>query len=63
MPDAEDKTKLATFDIDTLGLGTSWTRLLTSCPANTPRPAAASSNLNPPPAIPAISAAPAPPAK
>ena len=62
-PDAEGKTKLATFDIDTLGLGTSWTRLLTSCPANTPRPAAASSNLNPPPAIPAISAAPAPPAK
>ena len=35
-PDAEGKTKLATFDIDTLGLGTSWTRLLTSCPANTP---------------------------
>ena len=62
-PDAEGKTKLATFDIDTLGLGTSWTRLLTSCPANTPRPAAASSNLNPPPAIPAISAAPAPLAK
>ncbi|HVQ67832.1 MAG TPA: hypothetical protein VMT08_10050 [Bradyrhizobium sp.] len=62
-PDAEGKTKLATFDIDTLGLGTSWTRLLTSCPANTPRPAAASSNLNAPPAIPAISAAPATPAK
>ena len=34
-PDAEGKTKLATFDIDTLGLGTSWTQLLSSCPANT----------------------------
>ena len=62
-PDAEGKTKLATFDIDTLGLGTSWTRLLTSCPANTPRPAAASSNLNAPPALPAVSVAPATPAK
>jgi hypothetical protein len=61
--DAEGKTKLATFDIDTLGLGTSWTQLLTSCPANTARPAATSSNLNAAPAIPAISAAPATPAK
>ena len=53
--DAEGKTKLATFDIDTLGLGASWTQLLSSCPANTARPAAASSslNINPAPAIPA----------
>jgi hypothetical protein len=62
-PDAEGKTKLATFDIDTLGLGASWTQLLSSCPANTARPAAASSSLNAPPALPAISAAPATPAK
>ena len=33
---AEGKTTLATFDIDTLGLGASWTQLLASCPANTP---------------------------
>jgi hypothetical protein len=59
--DAESKTKLATFDIDTLGLGASWTRLLTSCPANT-RPAAAT-NLGAPPAIPAISADPSTPPK
>ena len=51
---AEGKTTLATFDIDTLGLGTSWTRLLTSCPANTARPAAASiPHINAAPAIPA----------
>ena len=56
--DAEGKTKLATFDIDTLGLGASWTRLLTSCPANS-RPAAASSSVPAAPAIPAISANPA----
>src|SRR6185436_877808 len=57
---AEGKTGLATFDIDTLGLGTSWTQLLASCPANTARPAAATSNLN---ATPANSAAPATPAR
>jgi hypothetical protein len=56
---AEGKTKLATFDIDTLGLGTSWTQLLTSCPANNTRPAATSSNLNAAPATQATSAAPA----
>jgi hypothetical protein len=63
--DAEGKTKLATFDIDTHGLGASWTQLRSSCPANTARPAAASSNLNvnPAPAIPAGPAAPATPAK
>ena len=62
---AEGKTTLATFDIDTLGLGASWTQLLSSCPANTTRPAAASSNLNinAAPAIPATSAAGASPAK
>jgi hypothetical protein len=60
--DAESKTKLATFDIDTLGLGASWTRLQSSCPASTPPPAAAT-NLNAPPAVPAISTAPATPAK
>jgi hypothetical protein len=62
---AEGKTSLATFDIDTLGLGTSWTQLLTSCPANTARPAAASSslNVNPAPAIPATPVAPATTAK
>ena len=59
---AEGKTKLATFDIDTLGLGTSWTQLLSSCPANTARPAAATSNLNIS-AAPAIPAAPASPPK
>lgn len=64
-PDAEGKTKLATFDIDTLGLGTSWTQLLSSCPASTARPAAASSslNVNPAPVIPVTPAAPATPAK
>jgi hypothetical protein len=56
--DVEGKTKLATFDIDTLGLGASWTRLLSSCPATT-RPAAASSTAPGAPAIPAISADPA----
>jgi hypothetical protein len=56
-PDGEGKTKLATFDIDTLGLGASWTRLLTTCPAN-PRPAAASSSV---PAVPALPARSAPP--
>lgn len=62
---AEGKTTLATFDIDTLGLGPSWTQLLTSCAADTARPAAASSNLNinAAPAIPATSAAGASPAK
>jgi hypothetical protein len=61
--DAEGKTKLATFDIDTLGLGKSWTQLLSSCPANTTRPAATSSGLNAAPAIPPVSAVPATPAK
>jgi hypothetical protein len=37
---AEGKTSLATFDIGTLGLGASWSQLLTSCPATGPRPAA-----------------------
>ncbi|UPJ52372.1 hypothetical protein IVB30_14040 [Bradyrhizobium sp. 200] len=62
---AGGKTTLATFDIDTLGLGASWTQLLASCPANTARPAAASSslNINAAPAIPATSAAPASPPK
>jgi hypothetical protein len=62
-PGPEGKTKLATFGIDTLGLGTSWTQLLASCPANNARPAATSSSLNAAPAAPAISAAPATPAK
>jgi hypothetical protein len=59
---AEGKTTLA-FDIDTLGLGTSWTQLLSSCPANNARPAATSSNLNAAPASQATSAAPASQAK
>jgi hypothetical protein len=46
---AEGKTNLATFDIDTVGLGTSWAQLLTSCPAGYSRPAA-SSNVNAAPA-------------
>jgi len=50
--------RVATFDIDTLGLGASWTRLLSSCAA-TKRPAATSSNAPVAPAIPAISADPA----
>ena len=61
--DAEGKPRLATFDIDTHGLGASWTRLQSTCPANTTRPPAATSNLNAPPAMPAISTAPATPAK
>jgi hypothetical protein len=62
---AEGKTRLTTFDIDTLGLGASWTQLLASCPANPARPAASSSslNVNPAPAIPATPAAPATAAK
>jgi hypothetical protein len=62
---AEGKTSLTTFDIDTLGLGASWTQLLASCPTNTARPAASSSslNVNPAPAIPATPAAPATAAK
>ena len=62
---AEGKTTLATFDIDTLGLGASWTQLLSSCPANAARPAAAASspNVSAAPATPATSAAPASPAK
>jgi hypothetical protein len=36
----EGKASLATFDIDTVGLGTSWSQLLTSCPATGARPAA-----------------------
>jgi hypothetical protein len=61
---AEGKTTLATFDIDTLGLGTSWTQLLASCRANTTRPAAASiPHLNAVPTIPATSTAPANPPK
>jgi hypothetical protein len=50
---AEGKTSVSTFDIDTLGLEGSWTRLLASCPADSPRPAAASTNLNAAPAAPA----------
>jgi hypothetical protein len=46
----EGKSRLETFDIDTLGLGASWTQLLTSCPANNARPAAASSGVNVAPA-------------
>ena len=42
---AEGKANLATFDIDTVGLETSWSQLLTSCPATAVRPAA-STNLN-----------------
>jgi hypothetical protein len=62
---AEGKTTLTTFDIDTVGLGASWTQLQSSCPANTARPAAAASslNINPAPAIPATSAAGASPPK
>ena len=63
---AEGKTNLATFDIDTLGLGASWTQLLASCPANTTRPPAAATsnlNINAAPAIPATSVAPASPPK
>ena len=60
-PGAEGKTSLTTFDIDTLGLGASWTQLLASCPANTTRPAAASiPHIN---AVPAASAAPVTTAK
>jgi len=58
----EGKTNVATFDIDTLGLGVSWTQLLSSCPANAARPAAAASNLNIN-TVPATPAAPATPAK
>jgi hypothetical protein len=54
-PAAEGKTSLSTFDIDTLGLEAAWTRLLASCPADSPRPAAASTNLNAAPAAPATS--------
>ena len=55
----EGKTNLATFEIDTLGLGTSWTQVLASCPANTTRPAAASSSLNAAPPLPTTAATPA----
>ena len=61
--DADGKTRIATFDIDTHGLGASWARLQSSCPANAAPPSAATSNLNASPAMPAISAAPATPAK
>lgn len=40
---AEGKANLATFDIDTLGLGASWSQLLTSCPATDARPPASTS--------------------
>jgi hypothetical protein len=53
---AEGKAQLATFDIDTLGLEPAWTRLLASCPADNPRPAAASTNLGATPAAPATPA-------
>lgn len=56
---AEGKSNLATFDIGTLGLGTSWTKLLTSCPVNNARPAATSSSFNATPPAPAASATPA----
>lgn len=36
----EGKTNVATFDIDTLGLGASWSQLLTSCSATPARPTA-----------------------
>jgi hypothetical protein len=64
-PGAEGKTTLATFDIDTLGLGASWTQLLASCPANPARPAAAASspNVSTAPPIPATAVSPASPAK
>jgi hypothetical protein len=52
-PAAEGKSNLSTFDIDTLGLDVAWTRLLASCPADSPRPAAASTYLNAAPAAPA----------
>jgi hypothetical protein len=50
---ADGKTNVTTFDIDTLGLEAAWTRLSASCPADSPRPAAASTNLNAAPATPA----------
>ena len=50
------------FDIDTLGLGLSWARLQSSCPASITPPPAATSNLDAPPSIPATTA-PATPAK
>jgi hypothetical protein len=53
---AEGKSNLATFDIDTVGLEPAWTRLLASCPADNPRPAAASTNLGATPAAPATPA-------
>jgi len=49
----EGKASVSTFDIDTLGLEGAWMRLLASCPADSPRPAAASTNLNAAPAAPA----------
>lgn len=55
-PAAEGKSQFATFDIDTLGLEPAWTRLLASCPADNPRPAAASTNLGATPAAPATPA-------
>jgi hypothetical protein len=61
--DAEGKTRLQTFEIDTLGLGASWARLQSSCPAHVPQPPAAASNLNAPVALPAVTAAPATPGK
>ena len=56
-PTAEGRTSVSTFDIDTIGLEGAWTRLLASCPADNPRPAAASTNLNAAP--PAATATPA----
>jgi hypothetical protein len=50
---AEGKTSVSTFDIDTLGLEGAWTRLLASCPPDSLRPAAASTDLNAAPAGPA----------
>ena len=53
---ADGKSNVATFDIDTLGLEPSWTRLLGSCPAENPRPAATSTTLGATPAPPATPA-------
>jgi hypothetical protein len=57
---AAGKIDLATFDIDTLGLGAAWTRLSASCPTNNAQPGPASSGLN---AAPAASAVPVTSAK
>ena len=50
---ADGNSKLATFDIDTVGLEAGWTRLQASCPAGKPQPAAVSATPNVAPATPA----------